>query len=159
MRLMESAGVQIGGTLTNIGAALANAHKSFLLNNQYVYGWAIRVVGGEAYDVTLYPQLEAGSSATAFEVYEDVPSLALDNAQGQIESVAVEAGCRARQAGNGQRRNLLKSTQEFTGVYGDSALTGQTYNGFAIRSGSSVNISSGSTDIVRWDDRHGYGTW
>ncbi|GEM_PF-1125874 len=104
MRLLESAGVQIDGTLTNIGAASANAHKSFLLNNQYVYGWAIRVSGGETYDVTLYPQLEAGSTATAFEAYEDVPSLALDNAQGQIESVAVEAGCRARQE---TRKNLL----------------------------------------------------
>ena len=101
MRLLESAGVQIDGTLTNIGAALANAHKSFALDNQYVYGWAIRVSGGETYDVTLYPQLEAGSTATAFEAYEDVPILALDNAQGQIESVAVEAGCRARQAGTG----------------------------------------------------------
>ena len=104
MRLLESAGVQIDGTLTNIGAASANAHKSFALDNQYVYGWAIRVGGGETYDVTLYPQLEAGSTATAFEAYEDVPSLALDNAQGQVQSVAVEAGCRARQE---TRKNLL----------------------------------------------------
>ena len=104
MRLMESAGVQIDGTLTNIGAASANAHKSFALDNQYVYGWAVRVVGGETYDVTLYPQLEAGSTATAFEAYEDVPLLALDNAQGQVQSVAVEAGCRAKQE---VRKNLL----------------------------------------------------
>ena len=104
MRLLESAGVQIDGTLTNIGAASANAHKSFALDNQYVYGWAIRVSGGETYDVTLYPQLEAGSTATAFEAYEDVPILAIDNAQGQVESVAVEAGCRARQE---TRKNLL----------------------------------------------------
>ena len=106
MRLLESAGVQIDGTLTNIGAALANAHKSFALDNQYVYGWAIRVGGGETYDVTLYPQLEAGSTATGFEVYEDVPILALDNAQGQIESVAVEAGCRAEQE---VRKNIFPS--------------------------------------------------
>ena len=87
-----------------------------------------------------------------YEPYEDIPYLALDNAQGQIESVAVETGCRARQAGNGQRRNLLKSTQEFTGVYGDSTLTGQTYNGFAVRSGSSANISSDYTDFAQWND-------
>ena len=68
-----------------------------------------------------------------YEPYEDIPFLALDNAQGQIESVAVEAGCRARQAGDGQRRNLLKNTQAFTGVNGESELTGETYNGFAVR--------------------------
>ena len=115
MRLLESAGVQIDGTLTNIGAALANAHKSFALDNQYVYGWAIRVSGGETYDVTLYPQLEAGSTATAFEAYEDVPILALDNTQGQIESVAVEAGCRAEQE---TRKNLLprQTSQMRSGV-------------------------------------------
>ena len=37
-----------------------------------------------------------------YEPYEDIPSLALDNAQGQIESMAVEAGCRAKQAGTGE---------------------------------------------------------
>ena len=72
MRLLESAGVQIDGTLTNIGAASANAHKSFALDNQYVYGWAVRVSGGETYDVTLYPQLEAGGTATAFEPYRSM---------------------------------------------------------------------------------------
>ena len=36
-----------------------------------------------------------------YEPYQDIPFLALDNAQGQIERVAVEAGCRARQAGTG----------------------------------------------------------
>lgn len=36
-----------------------------------------------------------------YEPYEDIPYLALDNAQGQIGSVAVEAGCRTRQAGTG----------------------------------------------------------
>ena len=101
MRLLESDNVQISTVPTNIGAASANAHKSFALDNQYVYGWAIRVGGGETYDVTLYPQLEAGSTATAFEVYEDVPSLALDNAQGQLRSVALEMGCVAKQAGSG----------------------------------------------------------
>ena len=45
--------------------------------------------------------IEAGDTATAYEPYQDVPFLALDNAQGQIESVAVEAGCRTRQAGTG----------------------------------------------------------
>ena len=57
--------------------------------------------GAEVNNVVLSPQLEVGDTATAFEPYEDIPFLALDNAQGQIESVAVEAGCRARQAGTG----------------------------------------------------------
>ena len=58
---------------------------------------------GQTFDnVVLSPQLEAGGTATAFEPYEDVPFLALDNAQGQIESVAVEAGCRAKQAGTSE---------------------------------------------------------
>lgn len=59
------------------------------------------MVGQTVTNVVLSPQLEAGDTATAFEAYEDVPLLALDNAQGQIESVAVEAGCRAKQAGTG----------------------------------------------------------
>ena len=78
-------------------------------------------------------QLEEGSEATNYEPRENTPYFAIDNAQGQIESVAVEAGCRVRQAGNGQRRNLLKNTQAFTGVIGISELTGEKYNGFAIR--------------------------
>ena len=46
-------------------------------------------------------QLEMGSAATAYEPYEDVPFISIDNAQGQVQSVAVEAGYRARQAGTG----------------------------------------------------------
>ena len=111
MRLMESAGVQIDGTLTNIGAALANAHKSFLLNNQYVYGWAVRVGGGETYNVTLYPQLEAGSSATAFEVYEDVPS-----------------SCPRQRAGAGAKRGRGGGVQGATGDAEKSAATANASN-------------------------------
>ena len=62
---------------------------------------ASSMVGQTVTNVVLSPQLERGDTATAFEPYEDIPSLALDNAQGQIESVAVETGCRARQAGTG----------------------------------------------------------
>ena len=59
------------------------------------------IVGQTVSNVVLSPQLERGDTATAFEPYEDIPSLALDNAQGQIESVAAEAWCRAKQAGTG----------------------------------------------------------
>ena len=41
--------------------------------------------------------VEEGNTATEYEPYEDVPFLSLDNAQGQAQSVAVEAGCRAKQ--------------------------------------------------------------
>ena len=58
--------------------------------------------GAEVNNVVLSPQLEVGDTATAFEPYEDIPFLSIDNAQGQIESVAVEAGCRAKQAGTGE---------------------------------------------------------
>ena len=46
-------------------------------------------------------QIEEGGTATAYEPYHDIPFLALDNAQGQIESVALEMGCVANQAGTG----------------------------------------------------------
>lgn len=45
--------------------------------------------------------IEAGDTATAYEPYQDVPFLALDNGAGQMQRVAVEAGCRAKQAGTG----------------------------------------------------------
>lgn len=71
-------------------------------------------------NVTVYPQLEAGDTATAFEPYQDIPFLALDNAEGQMQRVAVEAGCRAKQAGDGQRRNLCTNTNQ--------GAVGWTYN-------------------------------
>src|SRR5699024_2530582 len=46
-------------------------------------------------------QLEMGSAATAYEPYEDIPFLSLDNTQGQLQTVALEAGCVAQQAGTG----------------------------------------------------------
>ena len=36
-----------------------------------------------------------------YEPYQDIPYLSLDNAQGQVQSVAVEAGCRVKQSGTG----------------------------------------------------------
>ena len=72
MRLLESDGAQVSTAPTNFGASTANATNTFTLDNQYVYGWAIRVGGGETYDVTLYPQLEAGDTATAFEPYRSM---------------------------------------------------------------------------------------
>ena len=43
----------------------------------------------------------SGNVKIRLTVADEKPFLTLDNAQGQIESVAVEAGCRAKQAGTG----------------------------------------------------------
>ena len=72
MRLLESNDAQISTVPTNFDASTANATNTFTLDNQYVYGWEIRIGGGETYDVTLYPQLEAGDTATAFEPYRSM---------------------------------------------------------------------------------------
>lgn len=72
MRLLESNDAQVSTAPTNFGASTANATNTFELDGQYVYGWLIRVGGGETYDVTLYPQLEAGDTATAFEPYRSM---------------------------------------------------------------------------------------
>lgn len=104
MRLTDGPGATLydaNGTSSNITAQNANSAVTLELIHQYVDGWIIRVGGGETYDVTLYPRLERGNTATAFEPYEDVPFISIDNAQGQVQSVAVEAECRARQAGTG----------------------------------------------------------
>ena len=72
MRLLESNNAQVSSAVTNFSASTANATNTFELDGQYVYGWLIRVGGGETYDVTLYPQLEAGDTATAFEPYRSM---------------------------------------------------------------------------------------
>lgn len=72
MRLLESNNAQVSTAPTNFSASTANATNTFELDNQYVHGWLIRVGGGETYDVTLYPQLEAGDTATAFEPYRSM---------------------------------------------------------------------------------------
>ena len=72
MRLLESEAAQVSTAPTNFDASTANATNTFELDNQYVHGWLIRVGGGETYDVTLYPQLEAGDIATAFEPYRSM---------------------------------------------------------------------------------------
>ena len=69
IRLMESNSAQISNAVTNIQATEANAKRTFTLNNQYVYGWAIRVGTGVDYDTVIYPQLEVGAAATAWEPY------------------------------------------------------------------------------------------
>lgn len=62
-----------GGTslmATNVNAAAANASKTFTLTDQAVSAWVIRVGPNVTYDVTIYPVLELGATATAFEPYK-----------------------------------------------------------------------------------------
>ena len=100
MRLLESASAQVSSVNTNFSANTANATNTFELDGQYVYGWAIRIGGGETYDVTLYPQLEAGGAATEYEPYRDLgggeitpsaPLYGLPGAEDTVE-VSVDGG-------------------------------------------------------------------
>ena len=96
------------------------------------------VVGTQLNNIVVSPQLEAGDTATAFEPYQDIPFLALDNAQGQIESVAVEAGCRAKQL---KRRNLLQP------VYITQTINGVT---FTVNDDGSVTINGTATSRAQY---------
>ena len=95
MRLLESASAQVSSVNTNFSANTANATNTFELDGQYVYGWAICIGGGETYDVTLYPQLEAGGAATEYEPYRDLgggeitPSATLYGLPGAEDTVEV----------------------------------------------------------------------
>ena len=57
-------------------------------------------VGQTFANVILSPQLERGETGTDFEPYEDIPLIALDNGQGQLSQIAVEAGCTASVSGS-----------------------------------------------------------
>ena len=74
---------------------------TFTATESDTYTIGIVVRANTTINKTFYPQLERGSTVTNYEPYEDIPFLAIDNAQGQVQSVAVEAGCRTRQAGTG----------------------------------------------------------
>lgn len=61
--------------------------------------WATAEDGDVTYsNIRLY----AGTDATEFVPYEDIPFLALDNAQGQMQSVTLAVGCQAIQSGTGE---------------------------------------------------------
>ena len=70
IRLRGADGETLGDS--NAVATGINAKKTFSVENQTAKWFTIRVGGGETYDVTVYPQLEAGSAATAFEAYRAV---------------------------------------------------------------------------------------
>lgn len=69
------------------------------------------LVGTQLNNIVVSPQLETGDTATAFEPYQDIPFISIDNAQGQVQSVAVEAGCRAKQE---TRKNLFRRVPSLT---------------------------------------------
>ena len=73
MRLLESSSAQVASPTTNFGVTTVGAKATFTLNNQYVYGWAIRVQGGVTYtNATLKPQLEPGDTALGYVPYDGV---------------------------------------------------------------------------------------
>ena len=88
-------------------------------------------------------QLEIGETATAFEPYEDIPFLALDNGAGQMQSVAVEVGCRAKQE---TRKNLFRRLPSFE--------SGNATVEVAADGKATVNITNAYADV--WS-RDSYG--
>ena len=112
----------ISGTVWYKSGLKANGSVTVNTNDNNFIGLYLHFTGDTgnsgARTVRYYDiQIEEGSTATAYEPYHDIPFLALDNAQGQVQSVAVEAGCRARQE---TRKNLLKPP-------GDATVGGVTY--------------------------------
>ena len=127
------------------------------------------LVGTQLNNIVVSPQLETGDTATAFEPYQDIPFISIDNAQGQVQSVAVEAGCRAKQE---TRKNLFrrvpsltsenatvviaadgKATVSITGnfdtvwsrdAYGDSTSTAPL---FTVEEDTPVTLSGGTANV------------
>lgn len=164
MRLTDGPGATLydaNGTSSNIAAQNANSAVTLELNHQYVYGWIIRVGGGETYDVTLYPQLERGETATAFEPYEDIPFLALDNAQGQISQVKVEVGCDVTSKNMIDINSLTATTNTNISVTTDQVRVyttgeGGTWKGgstksFVLRKGVPYTLSAQLVEYVSGD--------
>ena len=88
------------GALTSNGSATINTNDNDFIGLYLHFTGDVGTTGARTvryYDI----QIEEGSEATAYEPYHDIPFLALDNGAGQIESVALEMGCVANQAGTG----------------------------------------------------------
>ena len=96
----------MNGTVSSIGALTSDGNMTINTNDNDFIGLYLHFTGDVgttgARTVRYYDiQIEEGSEATAYEPYHDIPFLALDNGAGQIESVALEMGCVANQAGTG----------------------------------------------------------
>lgn len=98
------------------------------------------MVGQTVTNVVLSPQLEAGDTATAFEAYEDVPLLSLDNAQGQISQVEVEVGCDVTSKNMIDINSLTTTTNTSLSVRMDQLRVYTTGDGGTWRGGSTRNF-------------------
>ena len=119
------------------------------------------MVGQTVSNVVLSPQLETGGTATAFEAYEDVPLLALDNAQGQISQVEVEAGCDVTSKNMIDINSLTATTNTSLSVSTDRLRVYTTGDGgswrggltrdFVLRKGVSYTLSAELVEYVSGD--------
>lgn len=106
-------------------------------------------------------RLYAGTDATEFVPYEDVPFLALDNAQGQISQVEVEVGCDVTPKNMIDINSLtattntsLSATMDQLRVYttGDGGTwRGGSTRDFALRKGISYTLSAQLVEYVSGD--------
>ena len=106
-------------------------------------------------------QLEIGETATAFEPYEDIPFLALDNAQGQISQVEVEVGCDVTSKNMIDINSLTTTTNTSLSVSTDQMRVyttgdGGTWRGgstrdFVLRKGVSYTLSAELVEYVSGD--------
>lgn len=120
--------------------------------------WATAEDGDVTYsNIRLY----AGTDATEFVPYEDIPFLALDNAQGQISQVEVEVGCDVTSKNMIDINSLttpvntsLSVTMDQLRVYttGDGgAWKGGSTGGFVLRKGISYTLSAQLVEYVSGD--------
>lgn len=120
--------------------------------------WATAEDGDVTYsNIRLY----AGTDATEFVPYEDVPFLALDNAQGQISQVEVEVGCDVTPKNMIDINSLIATTNTSLSATMDQLRVyttgdGGTWRGgstmdFALRKGISYTLSAQLVEYVSGD--------
>ena len=137
-----------GGWLENLatsrnGAAAVVQIEALSGNEAYHRVIFQGTAGTTMNNVVLSPQLESGDAATAYDPHKDIPFLALDNGAGQMQRVAVEVGCRAKQ----ETRANLFDPSAITSIPGSGSgvtlshaadggiqIAGMTGDGYAVAS-------------------------
>ena len=106
-------------------------------------------------------RLYAGTDATEYEPYEDIPFLALDNAQGQISQVEAEVGCDVTPKNMIDINSLTTTTNTNISVATDQLRVyttgeggtwkGGSTGGFVLRKGISYTLSAQLVEYVSGD--------
>lgn len=106
-------------------------------------------------------RLYAGTDATEYEPYEDIPFLALDNAQGQISQVEAEVGCDVTPKNMIDINSLTTTTNTNISVATDrlrvyttgegGTWKGGSTGGFVLRKGISYTLSAQLVEYVSGD--------